>query len=150
VGLFGMEAWARVGAFLAVWRVCVPFWLVGACVCLFGWWARVCAFWACGSSWWAFLARREGRVCVPFWLVGTAGGPSLLPREGRVFVPFWFADACVCLFGLWEQPVGLFGIEGKGACVSLVGWVARVCSGWVARVCEWLVGACVCLFDLLE
>jgi len=77
-----------------------------------------------------------------------------------VFVPFWFVDACVCLFGLWEQPVGLFGIEGKGACVSLVGWVARVCSflacrrvcvpSWFVGACEWLVGACVCLFDLLE
>ena len=66
VGLFGMEARARAGAFLAGWRVCVPFWLVGACVCLFGLLARVSAFWACGSGWWAFLARREGRVCAPF------------------------------------------------------------------------------------
>jgi len=63
VGLFGMNARARVCAFLACWRVCVPFWLVGACVCLCGLLAqRVCAFLTCWTSWWAFLARREGRV----------------------------------------------------------------------------------------
>jgi len=56
----------------ACWRVCVPFWLVGAaggpcwhggkgaCVCLFGLLARVCAFLACGNSWWVFLAWRQG------------------------------------------------------------------------------------------
>ena len=66
VGLFDMEGRARVCAFLACWRVCVPFWHVGACVCLFDLLeelvglfgtegrARVCT---CLVCW---------RVCVPF------------------------------------------------------------------------------------
>jgi len=116
VGLFGMEARARVCAFWACWRVCVPFCLVGACVCLFGLLeqlmglfgmearARVCAFLACWSTWWAFLALRQGGVCVPFWIVG----------------------ACVCLFGLLAQLVGLFGMEARArVCAFLSCW--RVC-----------------------
>jgi len=121
--------------------VWVPFWLCGACVCLFGLSARVCAFLV------------GGRVCVPFGLVGTA---------------------CVCLFDLLEQLVGLLCYRGKGACLCLFGLLTRVCvclvcgnSRWAflalrvrARVCPllagwrvcvpfWLVGACVCLLGLL-
>jgi len=71
-------------------------------------------------------------VCVPFWPVGVVGGP------------FWHGvkGACVCLFDLLEQVVGLFDIEVRArVCACLACW--RVC------VPCWLVGACVCLFGLL-
>jgi len=65
--LFGWVA--RVSAFLACRRVCVPSWLVGACVCLLGLLAlRVCAFLTCWNSWWAFFVT-EGRARVCAFLV---------------------------------------------------------------------------------
>ena len=66
----------------------VPFWLGGACVCLFGLSARVCAFLV------------GGRVCVPFGLVGLAGGPFWHGGKGACVCLFWLVGACVCLFGL--------------------------------------------------
>ena len=148
--------------------MCMPFWLGGAaggpfwyegkgvCVCLFGLLvqlvglfgteAMACAFLAGWCSRWAFLARRQGRVCMPFWPVGAAGGP------------FWHGGNGVC--------VGLVGMEARArVCAFLACW--RVCvpfwlvgaACWWAllawrqgRVCVpfWLVGARVCLFGLLE
>ena len=57
--------------------------------------ARMCAFLACWSNWWAFLAWMEGRVCVPVWPSGAAGGP------------FWHGGkgACVCLFGVLARVI---------------------------------------------
>ena len=75
--------------------MCVPFWFVGAGGGDFGLLLMV-----------GFLTWRQGRVCVPFWPVGVAGGPFW--QEGK--------GACVCLFGLLEQLVGLFGMEAR-ACV---------------------------------
>ena len=106
----------------------VPFWLCGACVCLFGLSARVCAFLV------------GGRVCVPFGLAGVAGGPfwhggkgacvclfGLLARVcaflacWRVCVPMWFVGtACVCLPDLLDQLVGLFGTEGRARVIAFL------------------------------
>jgi len=113
-GLLGASGlWHR--AFLVcvshqVWPVGAaggPYWHggKGACVRLFGRVVQMvglfdmevrtcaCAFLACWSSRWAFLARRQGRVRMPFWPGGATGGP------------FWHGGkgVCVCLFGRVEQ-----------------------------------------------
>ena len=64
---------------------------------------RVTSSVACWTSWWAFLAHRQGRVCLPLWPVGTAGEP------------FWYGGKgeCVCRIGLLDQLVGLFGTEAR-------------------------------------
>jgi len=55
-----------------------------------------------------------------FWPVDAGGGP------------FWHGDqdACVCLFGLLMQLVGLFDTAfwngGKGACVCVFGLLMQV------------------------
>ena len=138
--------------------MCMPFWTVdavgGPCchggkdasvclfdllmqlVVLFGTEAktRVYVFFACWSTWWALLARRQGRVCVPFWPVDVGGG--LCWHEGK--------DACVCLFGLLTSWWVLFAWRKGRVCVPF--WVVGVDRGSC-----WHGGkdACVYLFGLL-
>jgi len=71
-------------------------------------------------------------VCVPYWPVGSFGGPFCHGGKG----------ACVRLFDLLDQLVGLFGTEARArVCAFLVCW-----SSWWAFL-AWRKGrVCVCLF----
>ena len=118
-GLFGASGlWYR--AFL-VWRVACHF-KCGQLVKLVGLFGmetrtRVYVFLACWSSWWAFLACMQGRVCMPFWPVGAAGRPfwhgfndvwmALLVRVARVcnaFLVLCVVGRIQCVYRPFVHP----------------------------------------------